>query len=495
MLHFNPQTPFLAVLSAAALLTACTDGGKASLDSASSVFNSRAASPWEQPVPRAQCGPGARPETGLQGQVPQADRDSGRSEQGYQCNLERIGHYPGEGASWQHTWYDKCAYYGTAQGAGQQNPGTVVVDVADPFNPVATTFLDSPAMLDPWESLKVNQDRGLLGGVYNTGAGASGAVTAFDVYDVTGDCTQPRLMASLNDPRVPGHEGNWAPDGHTYFGTGLAEISFIGVDDPANPQVLGAMPWPTHGLSISDDGSRGYLAQYTLGNATGGAGANGNGLAIFDYSSIQARAPVPTPTLISTLYWDDGTAAQHTIPVTIGGTPMVIFVDELGPGGLSGAASACGTGLSPFGMARIIDISDETAPTLVAKLMLEIHDPAYCGETAAEVADTGTFGYDTHYCSVDRRDEPSILACGHMEAGIRVFDIRDPYRPREVAYFNPPAQLDKVIPGSNHAGIKSADWCSANVRAIAERGELWTTCQDGGFMVLRFTNGVWPFQD
>jgi hypothetical protein len=32
--------------------------------------------------------------------------------------------------------------------------------------------------------------------------------------------------------------------------------------------------------------------------------------------------------------------------------------------------------LAPFGFARIIDIGDETNPEIIARLMLEVHDPA-----------------------------------------------------------------------------------------------------------------------
>ena len=37
-------------------------------------------------TPRAKCGPGSRPETGIQGRVPTSDYTSGRAAKGYTCN-------------------------------------------------------------------------------------------------------------------------------------------------------------------------------------------------------------------------------------------------------------------------------------------------------------------------------------------------------------------------------------------------------------------------
>lgn len=67
---------------------------------------------FEGPVSRAACGPGSMPETALQGEVPRADRDSSRN-RGYRCNLELLGHYQGEGASWVNPSYGLCAYAAT----------------------------------------------------------------------------------------------------------------------------------------------------------------------------------------------------------------------------------------------------------------------------------------------------------------------------------------------------------------------------------------------
>jgi hypothetical protein len=258
-----------------------------------------------------------------------------------------------------------------------------------------------------------------------------------------------------------------------------------------------------HGMSISDDGTRGYFV------SLGGLGATpaailaapaNNGLLIYDLSQIQARVPNPQVPLISTLFWKDGSVAQHTIPVTIKGKPYLIFVDEAGSAGLQSAAqqaAACAAGLPPFPMARIIDISDETNPTIVSRLALEIHNPANCASVLPDIVGLSIFTYGSHYCSVDNKDKATTLACGYFNSGIRVFDIRDPTQPTEIAYYNP-AGTTTPSPGSNHVSTGQwraggPDWCNAQVHLNADNGTLWTTCQDNGLLTLKFTNGAWPF--
>src|SRR5262245_63852958 len=55
------------------------------------------------PVPKAVCGPGDKPETGLQGQVPIALRMQSGGFQGFSCNLKLLAQVRGEGANWQTT--------------------------------------------------------------------------------------------------------------------------------------------------------------------------------------------------------------------------------------------------------------------------------------------------------------------------------------------------------------------------------------------------------
>lgn len=430
-------------------------------------------------IARAKCGPGSSPETALQGQVPLADRQSGRSQQGYRCNLERVGHYQGEGASWVNPFYRNCAYMATTfSGTSKKSPGVQVVDLTNPAAPVFTTNLISPAMLTgPWESLKTSEARGLLAGV---AVGPGEGAAFFDVYDLNANCAAPVLQNTVRGLSIPanaiGHEGNWAPDGKTYWASGLAtgSLTAIDVSNPKSPRIVytGTTVVTNHGFALSPDGNRLYLAT-----------AFPSGVAILDVSDVQKRALVPLVRQIGFVTWTATGVAQMTIPVTWNSKPYLIAADE-------------------FDSIRIIDISDETKPVVVNFLRLEIQRPENASVASQDTAGTGLFGYTSHYCTVDRRDDPTALACGFFNSGVRVLNIIDPLSVSEIAYYNPPAQVGKnaLLQGSEHAnGVAgsvaytadlTADWCSSMPRFVGT-DQLWVTCQDNGVQVLRFTNNVY----
>jgi hypothetical protein len=485
-------------------------------------------------VPKAECGENDHPETGLQGQVPAALRAAGFT--GFNCNLKLIGQSRGDGANWQSaefkdTMGHTCGYHGTAfTTANRTNLGVPVVDLTNPDHPTPTGYLTTISMLDPWESLKANATRAILG-ADNAHNGAGGPEV--DFYDLSADCRFPQLLGSVavgkadGSTGIPvaviGHEGSWAPDGLTYYGGSPVQHLYYAVDaaNPMEPKLIATWLTPagpptgtglsiydgaSHGLSVSDDGTRGYFVQIGLpanpADATNPAVPARNGLLIYDLSEIQARAPNPQVHLISQLLWKDGSAAQHTIPVRIDGRPYIIFADEGGTGGVGSPASwqaACAAGLPPFPMARIIDIGDESRPKIVSRLALEVHNPANCAKVLPDLVGLSGFTYGSHYCSVDNRHHATTLTCGYFNSGIRVFDIRNPRRPKEIAYYNP-AGTATPSPGSNHVTggqwvAGGPDWCNAQVHLDANRGTLWTTCQDNGLLMLKFEHGVWPFED
>ena len=462
---------------------------------------------WIKPVPRAICGPQDRVETGLQGQTTLAERMTGNSERGYNCNLELVGQFRGEGASWQMAAFDTCAYYGTANGADQQHKGVVVIDASNPAKPLASMYLDARPMWDTWESLKVNVPRKLLAAVQADRG--NGVDPGFAIYDISA-CARPVLKASINLPvQVKGHAGNFSPDGLTYYGAELgASIYPIDIRNPAAPKLVHVWKGDetqgrmgvAHDLTLDEGGTTLYSAQPSLGLATPSDRLStlqglGNGLIITDVSDFKTQKRDPKPKILGALLWKDGSIAQSPQRISIKSHPYILFTDEMGSGGLGGAKSACAQNLPPFGFARIIDIADPKQPTLVSQLKLEVDDPANCSSVAADNSFSGTFGYSSHYCSVDNPNDARFAACSYFEAGIRVFDIENPNRPKEIAYYKPPA-VSGSIPGSNHAtrsGEKrTTDWTSSNIRWLrrGQTTELWFTSQDNGFQIVRFTNSL-----
>ncbi|HEX4509145.1 MAG TPA: hypothetical protein VH328_03670 [Burkholderiaceae bacterium] len=511
----------LATLAASSLLASCggsglpggSNGGEAPLT-----------------VPKVTaCTTGDNPESALQGQVPASMRAAGFT--GFNCNLKLVSQFQGEGGNWSAAKFDDgaghtCAYHATAvPNANRINPGVPVIDMTDRSNLTRTMSLTTPSMTDPWESLRVNERRQIL--IADNGQNGGGGPEV-DLYDLSGDCRSPQLLASLpvgtgNDggitmPNTPiGHEGNIAPDGLTYYVGDLTNAQYYAVDvaNTTKPKMIANFAMSTlgigsnvHGLSVTNDGNRMY------GVILGGPAFNAppavlpldqvnNGFAVFDTSEVQARVPNAQIKLISKVLYQDGSVAQHTIPITVGGQQYLVMVDEGGSAGLAGpeaAQVACDAGLSPFPMARIFSLADETNPTLVSKLMLETHDPKNCAQVIPDIAGLSIFTYGSHYCSVDNRDNATVLACSYFNSGIRVFDIRNPAHPKEIAYYNPPSSPTAEA-GSSHAvfGQYKAggpDWCASRLDFDYANKQLITMCQDNGEVILSFEGATnWPFAE
>jgi hypothetical protein len=473
--------------------------------------------PMTGSVPKAICGAGDHTESGLQGQTTPQERSSGDSERAYNCNLQLVGQFQGEGNFSQDgpAYYGTCAYYGTDHvTALQLHPGLTVIDASDPQHPQASAFLnDSPAALAPHETVKVHTQRGLLAVGQIAGPG-------FAIYDVSADCRHPVLKSSINLPGSIGHQGNFSPDGKTYYLTqnffGIGDFLYIvDISDPSNPLELPRWQYlgngRPHEVWFNADGTRMYAGQIGIfGNPALGP----NGLVIEDVSDYQFRRPNPQIRIISTLFYDDQGTAEPMYPFSSKGRQYVVSGDEGGGnGGLGGAPAACARGASPHGYPNIIDITDETNPQIVAKLRLQVSDPANCGLMLNDPAEVGGSipAYNEERCVPDRPNNPTMLACAFQMAGLRVFDIRDLSNPKEIAYWKPGAVRKQFLPGSllwNPTADRTMDRVAGYPRFFIRNPgngkakgngngagtgngngaqlELWTVGADNGFQILRF---------
>lgn len=417
--------------------------------------------PKRTAVPQVPCGPGDRPETDLQGRVPPADLLTGRAAQGYTCNLELVGNFRSPSAGTFEAYGD-CAYYELAPGAG-----TMVMDVSDSAHPVPAGVLNSIAMLDPWEGLRANAKRKLL-------VSGSAYSSYLDIYDISGDCRKPKLLSSTDMAPAKGHEGWFAPDGMTYYMSttgprGVDTVFPIDISDPTKPKMLTTWGFgaQTHGGFTTEDGRTTFICRQETPPL--------DAMLVVDTSEVAERRAGPKHHVLATVGLQDNQWCQSSLRVTYGGKPFLIqYGERSGEEGCSHAAY----NWASFAYPRIYDLADVRDPKLVSTALLQSALPEHCEEVKGEGA-INQLGYSVHHCSVDRLYDPTILACDYFFAGMRVLDIRDPYHPVELGYYN--------------TGTNAVTGTGARPVIRAERKEIWFVNDTGGFTVVRFRDGLWPF--
>ncbi len=424
------------------------------------------------PTPGVPCDAGSLPEK-TQGRVPLADVTSGRAAKGYTCNAREVGHFGTVGGFQVFRYVDKagheCAYYDTtlligrdALQQGIDGTGVYVMDMTDPARPTYVRTLATPAMDSPHESLRLNQKRGLLAAVLSTPATLAGQV---DIYDLTADCRNPALRSSTPFG-ILGHESGFSPDGNTFYTASLYfhTVAAIDVSNTLAPELLWLTPdYQSHGISLSDDGNRLYMAEAGFNDS------DFSGLTILDVSQIQNRTLNPQVPLVSRTTWPNVGTPQYAEPFTQKGHKYLLEIDEYGSG-------------SHVGAGRILDMTDEKRPVVISNLRLAVNQEA--AQTGPQTADPGATmqfqGYRGHYCSLPTRVDPTIVPCAFIVSGLRVFDIADPRNPQEIAYYN------GKITASNDP-LRQGAFAMSRPVYVPERREVWYSDGNLGFSVVRLT--------
>ncbi|HEX5909610.1 MAG TPA: hypothetical protein VFY44_03900, partial [Thermoleophilaceae bacterium] len=424
-------------------------------------------------TPRANCVSGGPREPGIQGRVP-----ANAAANGLSCNTTLIGRAGNSGGFKVHRYVDRagheCAYYDTALlfptnavRLDGTSGGVAVLDMSNPAKPVETARLTELPMLSPHESVELNTKRGLLAAVLGNPSTYPGLVS---IYDVSQDCRKPVLQSTASVARL-GHESGFSEDGKTFYATGTAveTISAIDVTDPKQPKNIWQGAVTSHGMSLRPDGNRAYLAD------------PGGQLVTLDTSEIQARKPNPQAREISRLTWKSASIPQNALPFTKDGKPYILEFDEY-TAGTSGGGNA-----DEVGAGRIIDMSDERKPRVIAQLRLQVNQPA---DHAAAREDPGALspvqGYAAHYCDLDSRVDPKVVACSFITSGLRVFDVTELTKPKEIGYFVAPTK------GRTENGYMASSFAMSKPEIVGDRREVWYSDGATGFYNVRVDERVWP---
>jgi hypothetical protein len=454
-------------------------------------------------------GPGDQPETGLQGDVPLAARTVPGGFKGFWCHMNKVG----QNVLFNRGTYGATAIWGPCAYSSIRNPsdptlpttGVYVLDVSVPSNPTTGVLLRTPAMLQAYEGLRAQN--GIL-------LGSGQQLPDVDVYDVSQDCLHPSFKSTHQTPGYAGlhnvqdNHGGWLHyDGKTFWGVPFigsnilleptrVDVHAVTFDDPANP--VDYINWNRlqlppeirdkvastanfHDVTTNFDGTRLYMALY------GGAGFNpvgtcANGMMIMDSSDIAKRRPNPQLKFIKWFSWcdqptaayaDGKSASAHTTQYVVhkNGKPYIITTDE-GPALFQ--VNSGGNCLQRT-YSRLIDISDELNPKIVATWNPAINDAANC--TIGEDGQT----YYPHYVGVDNKNHFSQVLYAAYWSGVRVVDFGDPANPKEVAYYNSPANPALTPATASDHSAPPIPYDEANCF-------LYTGWTDNGLEILEVTD-------
>lgn len=452
------------------------------------------------------CGRADLPETGIQGDVPREDQTSGRAELGYNCGLALVGHTtlgsqgrtPDDNANM--AWAHECAYVsGPGAVFGTPSPsagdGVAVVDVSDPVRPRHVRTLRSPgsvAALETIHAVEIGKRAILVVGQYGNQAGGN---KPMDVYDVS-DCANPRLLEAFSWPENI-HNLTITANGRYVFATQPLQVAEIGPlfdrDPRTKTRYLGnledATPGPPFAVGPSADlddplpeelrkSTRSfYLSHEAWPSADGTKLYAGGQLPIFETLSIldlrewlkrdAEGNPAGPPKVIS-----QRSGRAHSLrTATIKGRRFLLHSEESVFAPTWGCLPETPNPFAGPAQPWLTDISDERSPALVSQFGLEINEPQNCPAVMASNIRSAV-----HYHDVDDAGRTTFAMVSMWNSGVRIFDIRNPARPTEVAYFNPA----DVLRGE---GLR-LDHAWGHVRWVPETGHIWLSTASGGFWVL-----------
>jgi hypothetical protein len=451
-----------------------------------------AACAQEQPQPQQ---PAESPLEGpLQGQVPKADQDSGRSQRPYMWNMRLVGQQDiqNRGENGNLGWIGDCAYVGAYYGGTDPLMGMAVVDASNPRNPELVKLM--PGTPGTRESqVEANDARKIVivmpFSVDKTPYGDPRGPSQLQIYDASGDCKDPKRVGTYDFGDIVTHEHRISEDGKTVWatrgGSGAAPagqppvpgpaLQAIDITDLANPKLIATwelkdepgMPRSgMHDLDVNKAGTRAYTnSRWDID------GVRHQGLTILDTTEVQERRPNPKIRRISSFNWGppENFGGTHSAQlVKIKGREYLIALDE----------TMGGNAVAPWGWGRILDITDEKYPLQISTIKLQASEVQYGAQTNQDKA-----YYGAHYFGVDDLENTSLVFFSWYSSGLRVWDIRDPYMPKEIGYYIPGAKTNTKLPVGGGYPNNKVDYVYSFVRYRPESGHIWFNSVFGGFFI------------
>ncbi len=361
--------------------------------------------------------------------------------------------------------------------------GWTILDVTDPAKPELVNFIDGPT--PPTETHQMQAADGLM-------------LTPLQKYmPMRGDNKGQRedegfYIWDIKDPKNPKRLGHWESghvdgthrnhyDGGRYVHCSAAAPGFAGniyrivdIADPSNPVEVGKwwLPeqWEAGGGGETVPRTWLHGPAYPKGNRAYLPMGFG-GMCILDISDLTL------PKLVSQLKFHPplgGKLPTHTT-LPLSQRDLVLVTSE--------AIDEGDESREGLHYAGIVDVSDEKNPRLIS--LLPLPEPPEGAPYKNFREKGGRFGpHNFHHAQYqphleDRNDRVYLT---YFNAGLRIYDISDPYLPKEIASYLPPDPPKRLGPMPFTKLVLSCEDV-----LVDKRGYIYMTDKNYGLFILRCT--------
>lgn len=364
--------------------------------------------------------------------------------------------------------------------------GTSVVDVSDPRQPRLVNLLPHHhaswglhlqtagnllLVAEAFDFRAVMSDKDYylrsVGGFDSAAFGVRGQdyAAGMRVYDLT-DPGAPREIGFMQVEGLGIHR-LWWTGGRYAYGSALLDgmvdyiLVIIDLADPARPEIVGRwwLPglWAAGGETYAYPGRVGLHHVVVEGNIAYGCWRDG-GVTLIDVSDPTA------PKLIAHRNWSPPFAGGTHSALPLIDRNLLIVADE----------AVRPIDCEPLKPIWIFDIREPTNPVSISTFPVP-HDQDY-------VRKGGNFGpHNLHENRPGSFQSSSIVFATYQNAGLRVFDLTDPYRPQEAGWFVPPTPTRWMEPLRGRQKVLH----SADVFVAAD-GLAYLTDYDAGLTIVQW---------
>jgi hypothetical protein len=358
--------------------------------------------------------------------------------------------------------------------------GWTILDITDPASPEHVTFVPGPE--NSW-TIQIQVAEGkMITALERIPPGWGGADGQ--------NYSEGVLLWDLSDPRKPrqlGHyrTGSTGTHRNFYAGGSLMHVAggapgfdgkiyhIVDISDPANPKQLSYFALEEQKAANVKEGSKFscHGPPHVEGDRAYLPYGDGGGI-IVDISDVSR------PQLISRLSFR-GIGSQQGIHtyLPLPRRKLALINDE----------AIAENGEESLNMVGLVDIRDEAKPRLLSLFPQPVPAPESGFKNFFEKG--GRFGphnqhHSNHQPCLEDRDDIAYLT--YFNAGLRVYDIRDPRTPKEIAYFIPPDPKRRI-------GTKPSRLVAQTEDVLVDRrGFIYISDKNQGIYVLRLKK-IWPY--